>query len=77
MDELFSICLPVVFHFHQPVGQFDFIYDDVYEKSYGPLIDKIFEYSSVKITLHFSGNLLEWLLENKPEFIDKLKIMAS
>ncbi|HEA70655.1 MAG TPA: DUF1925 domain-containing protein, partial [archaeon] len=77
MDEQFSICLPVVFHFHQPVGQFDFIYDDVYEKSYGPLIDKIFEYSTVKITLHFSGNLLEWLLENKPEFIDKLKIMAS
>jgi alpha-amylase len=31
----------------------------------------------VKITLHFSGNLLEWFLNNKPKFIEMLKVMAK
>ncbi|MFX1490282.1 MAG: 4-alpha-glucanotransferase, partial [Promethearchaeota archaeon] len=72
-----SIHLPIVFHFHQPVDNFPWVIEDAYEKSYEPLIDSIFQFPDVKITLHFSGNLLEWLIENKPEFIDKLKIMAS
>ena len=76
MNEKISINLPILFHFHQPVGQFDFIYEDVFKKSYEPLIDHIYQFPEVKVTLHFSGNLLEWLLEKKPEFIDKLRIMA-
>ena len=68
-----SINLPIVFHFHQPVDNFDFVIEDCYKKSYEPLIDNIFKFEDIKITLHFSGNLLEWLLKNKPEFIEKLK----
>ncbi|MHA1507460.1 MAG: alpha-amylase/4-alpha-glucanotransferase domain-containing protein [Promethearchaeota archaeon] len=72
-----QIHLPIIFHFHQPVDQKFLIYEDIYQKSYMPLIDNIFEFSGIKFTLHFSGNLLEWLLENKPEFIEKLKVMAK
>ena len=72
-----QIHFPIVFHFHQPVDQKDFIYEDVYQKSYNPLIDSIFHYEEIKFTLHFSGNLLEWFLENKPDFFDKLKVMAK
>ncbi|MFX1323600.1 MAG: alpha-amylase/4-alpha-glucanotransferase domain-containing protein [Promethearchaeota archaeon] len=72
-----SIHLPIVFHFHQPVDNFPWVFEDVYEKSYNPLIDSIFQYPDVKVTLHFSGNLLEWLLDNKPKFIEKLRIMAN
>jgi len=77
MGEEISINLSIVFHFHQPIGQFDFIYEDVYEKSYEPLIDHIFQFPEVKVTLHFSGNLLEWFLKEKPEMIMKLKSMAN
>ena len=77
MDEEKSINLPILFHFHQPIGQFDFVCEDIFKKSYEPLIDHIYEFPEVKVTLHFSGNLLEWLLDNKHEFIDKLKIMAK
>jgi len=72
-----SIHLPIVFHFHQPVDNFDFVIEDCYKKSYEPLIDNIYQYEDIKITLHFSGNLLEWLLNHKPEFIEKIKIMAK
>ncbi len=72
-----QIHFPIIFHFHQPVDQKVLIYDDVYQKSYLPLIDNIFHYKDIKFTLHFSGNLLEWFLENKPDFIEKLKVMAK
>ena len=72
-----TICLPIVFHFNQPVDNFPWVFEDVYNKSYEPLIDNIFKFADIKITLHFSGNLLEWLLKNKPNFIEKLKIMAK
>jgi alpha-amylase len=72
-----SIHLPIVFHFHQPVDNFPWVFEDVYEKSYDPLINQIFKFPDVKTTLHFSGNLLEWLIENKPEFLEKLKTMAN
>ena len=72
-----TIYFPIVFHFHQPVDNFPWVYDDCFQKSYGPLVDSIYEFPEVKVTLHFSGNLLEWFIENKPEFIDKLKKMAN
>ncbi|MFX0135946.1 MAG: alpha-amylase/4-alpha-glucanotransferase domain-containing protein [Candidatus Hodarchaeota archaeon] len=72
-----SIHLPIVFHFHQPVDNFLWVFEDVYKKSYEPLIDNIFQFPDIKVTLHFSGNLLEWLLKNKSEFIEKLKKMAT
>ena len=67
----------MVFHFHQPVDNFQWVIEDCFKKAYGPLIDNIYKFPEIKVTLHFSGNLLEWFLENKPEFIKKLKAMAK
>jgi len=72
-----SIFLPLVFHFHQPVDNFPWVIEDAYKKAYEPLLDNLYKYSGVKVTLHFSGNLLEWLVTNKPKFIEKLKHMAK
>jgi hypothetical protein len=72
-----TINLPVVFHLHQPVGNFPWVIEDVYKKAYEPLINQLFEFKEIKITLHFSGNLLEWFLNNKPDFVKKVKIMAN
>jgi alpha-amylase len=76
LDEKPTVCFPIIFHLHQPVDNLPWVFEDVYDKSYKPLINHIFQFPEVKVTLHFSGNLLEWFLENKPDFIDKLKIMA-
>ncbi len=77
MDEEKSICLPIIFHMHQPVDNHGFVIEDCFQKSYGPLIDNIFNFPEVKVTLHFSGNLLEWFVKNKPELIEKVKKMAK
>ncbi|TFG15829.1 MAG: DUF1925 domain-containing protein [Promethearchaeota archaeon] len=72
-----TIFLPIVFHFHQPVDNFPWVFEDSFKKSYQPLIENIFQHPEVKITLHFSGIILDWFLKNKPDFIDKLKTMAK
>ena len=72
-----EIYLPIVFHFHQPVDNFEFVFEDVYKKAYSPLVEHIFNYPEIKFTLHFSGNLLEWLLDKKPDFINMLRAMAK
>ncbi len=72
-----TIFLPIIFHFHQPVDNFGWVFEDCFKKSYGPLINNIYNYPNVKITLHFSGNLLDWFLKNKPETIKKVKDMAN
>ncbi|MFX1499794.1 MAG: alpha-amylase/4-alpha-glucanotransferase domain-containing protein [Promethearchaeota archaeon] len=77
MEKERSIWLPMVFHAHQPEGNFDWVYEDCYKKSYEPLIENIFKYKDVKFTLHFSGNLLEWFIKNKPDLINKIKVMAK
>jgi len=77
ISEESTIYFGMVFHLHQPVDNLGFIVEDAYQKAYKPIIDNIFEYSEVKVTLHISGSLLEWFLENKPDFIKKVKVMAK
>ena len=72
-----TINFPVIFHFHQPVDNFQWVIDDCFRKAYGPLVDNLYKFPEIKICLHVSGNLLEWFLENKPDFIKKLKAMAK
>lgn len=67
-----TIHLPIVLHFHQPVGQFGFVSEEAYQKSYLPLVRSLFNYPNVKANLHFSGPLLEWLQQNHPDFIESL-----
>ncbi len=60
-------------HAHQPVGNFDHVLEETYEKSYRPFLDVVMKYPSIKIVLHFSGSLLIWLSENKKDYIAKVK----
>ena len=48
-------------HNHQPVGNFDFVFRRAYEDSYRPFLDVFSRYESLKISLHVSGSLMEWV----------------
>ena len=60
-------------HNHQPVGNMDFILEEAYKKSYLPFFEVLKDFEDIKVNLHFSGYLLTWLCENKPEYIELLK----
>ncbi len=64
-------------HNHQPVGNFDFVFEDAYQKCYKPFLDVLGEYPNLAISLHYSGPLLDWLGDNHPEFIENLKSLVK
>ncbi|HCZ07125.1 MAG TPA: 4-alpha-glucanotransferase, partial [Thermotogae bacterium] len=59
-------------HNHQPVGNFEHVLEDAYQKAYKPFFE-VFEKYHLKMTVHFSGWLLEWLSKKHPEYIERLK----
>jgi len=60
-------------HNHQPVGNFDGVFEQAYRDSYGPFLDLLEQYPEVPLSLHTSGCLMEWLIERKPDYVDRLK----
>lgn len=73
-----SIRLALAFHNHQPVGNFDGTIEECYQKSYLPFLELIArpEYASLKVSLHNSGCLEEWLDRHHPEYLDRLADLA-
>jgi alpha-amylase len=67
-----KVQLVMTIHCHQPVGNFDSVFDMAYERSYFPFIEVLERHPGVRLALHYSGPLLEWIQKNKPSFIDKL-----
>ncbi|MBI3253035.1 MAG: DUF1926 domain-containing protein [Candidatus Omnitrophica bacterium] len=70
---------PFIFcvHAHQPVGNFEHVFLEAYEKSYRPFFEVLGKHPAVKVSCHLSGSLLDWLEKNKPEFIGKLRALFS
>ncbi len=69
----FILCL----HSHQPVGNFDYVFENVYKESYLPFLKEFEKYPDFPVSLHYSGPLLEWLEEKKPEYFDWLNSLVK
>jgi len=69
--------LALVIHNHQPIGNFDGVFDQAWQDSYKPFLDVLSEFPSLAITLHNSGSLLEWLVEHRPEYLDQVRSLAE
>ncbi len=74
MQNKVGFCL--VIHNHQPVGNFDHVFKMAYEMAYKPFLDTLSDYPAIKISIHNSGCLLDWLEKNKPEHIERLSDLA-
>lgn len=64
-------------HNHQPIGNFDSVFEEAYQHSYKPLLDVLGRHPSIKLTQHWTGPLLEWLVKHHPELIEKMKEMVQ
>ncbi|MCK5077368.1 MAG: DUF1926 domain-containing protein [Calditrichia bacterium] len=64
-------------HNHQPVGNFDFVFESAYEKSYKPLLEMFARFPEFKVTMHYTGPLLIWIEENHPEHFKMLNGMVD
>lgn len=68
-----SINLLLAIHNHQPVGNFDFVFQHAYDHAYKPFIDILEKHPQIRISLHYSGILLDWLKKDHPEFLSRIR----
>jgi 4-alpha-glucanotransferase len=71
------INLGLVFHQHQPVGNYDFVFEQLFRNSYEPLVACLERHPGVKVGLHYSGPLLDWLQVRRPEYIGRVRALVE
>ncbi len=71
------IYLSLVFHNHQPVGQFDYVSEHSTHVSYLPLIELLERHPGVRVGMHYTGPLLDWLKAHHPELIERLRTLVA
>ncbi len=71
------IRLALVLHNHQPVGNFDHVFEQAYQDSYLPFLDVFSRYDPLRIALHTSGPLMEWLDRRHPDYLDRVAELVA
>ncbi len=64
-------------HNHQPIGNFEKVFEEAFQHSYKPFLEVFDKHPNLKITQHWTGTLLEWLVAKKPELIELMKAMVK
>jgi alpha-amylase len=67
------LLLSLVFHNHQPVGNFPEVFDAAYRQSYLPMLSALGRHTTIRVGLHYSGPVLDWLEGAHPEFFPLLQ----
>src|SRR5262249_10131168 len=63
------ISLALTLHNHQPIGNFGWVFGEVFEHAYKPMVEALARHPTVRVGLHYTGPLLEWLRAGRPAFI--------
>jgi 4-alpha-glucanotransferase len=71
------ISFALAIHNHQPVGNFGWVFAEVYDAAYEPMVAALERHPGVRIALHYSGPLLRWLQSERPAFIDRLRALIA
>jgi hypothetical protein len=64
-------------HLHQPVGNFDYVFQQHLDDVYQPLLEYLERGGLLPAVLHISGPLLEWLDRHAPKYLDQLARLAG
>ena len=64
-------------HCHQPVGNFDHVFEESFSRCYEPFLDILLKHPAVRCSLHYTGPLLEWIEENRKDYFDKLRTLVQ
>jgi hypothetical protein len=67
----------LVIHAHQPVGNFENVFEQAWDRSYRPFLDVLERHPAVHAGLHYSGPLIEWFGRTHPEFLERLRMLSE
>ncbi len=69
--------IAIAIHNHQPVGNFDSVVEDAVRRAYRPFLDHLARHPGVRLSMHWSGPLLEWLEAHDHPLLDALGALVS
>jgi hypothetical protein len=69
--------LVLLIHAHQPVGNFDDVFERAYSTSYSPFVEVLARHPTIRVGLHYTGPLLEWIETAHPEYFDRLRTLVA
>lgn len=69
--------LVLALHNHQPVGNFDGVFESSYRDAYLPFLEVMERHPEIPFALHTSGPLLEWLVDHRPDYIARVRAMVD
>jgi len=72
-----KIHLCLVLHNHQPVGNFDNVFEAAYQDSYLPFLEVFEPFTDLSISLHTSGPLMQWLQEKHPDYLSRIASLVE
>jgi alpha-amylase len=59
------------------VGNFDDVFERSYASSYLPFIEVLERHPAIRVGLHYSGPLLEWIERAHPEYFERLSALVK
>ncbi|HYK95120.1 MAG TPA: alpha-amylase/4-alpha-glucanotransferase domain-containing protein [Candidatus Dormibacteraeota bacterium] len=71
------ISLALTLHNHQPIGNFGWVFAEVFDQAYRPMVDALVRHPTIRVGLHYTGSLLEWLRAERPGFIETLRTLVD
>jgi hypothetical protein len=71
------ISLALTLHNHQPVGNFGWVFEEVFANAYEPMVAALERHPAIRAGLHYSGPLLEWFEVERPAFLDRLRALVA
>lgn len=69
--------LLMVLHAHQPVGNFSWVLDRAVAECYQPVVQALAAYPEIRCGLHFSGPLLQYMLEHNRDLIETVAALVA
>ncbi len=75
MDQ--PLYLSLVFHLHQPVGNYAWVFEKAYQQAYKPLLGALDRHPSIQVGFHISGCLWDWLKETHPDYLELVRILVE
>jgi len=71
-----EIYLALAIHNHQPVGNFPSVFAEAYRKAYLPMVEALEKHPAVRVSLHYSGPLVDWIKENHRDFFPRVAALV-
>src|SRR3990167_2898885 len=67
----------LVVHNHQPVGNFDHVFEEAFRNAYLLFFEALARHPHVRIGLHQTGILWEWMERRRPGVLDLLRPLVQ